>query len=353
MSESTSVVNRVKERRIARGWSQDELARRSGISRAGVSAIEIGRLVPSTAAALALAAAFECRVEELFQLSGATQHSPTWAWPPLHDPSRYWHAEVAGRELLFPAEATGCGMVGHDGVFSGGTLKEQPQTAACQTLVLACCDPAAGLLATELARTSPFRLLVFPRSSRQALSLLSQGLVHAAGVHLASSESRGGNAAMIRDAGQSEFSLLRMAEWEEGLAFASDRKIRSVKGALKSRLRWVGREAGSGARQCLDELLDNRPAPRRIALDHRGVADAIRFGWADIGVCLKLIGEEAGLEFLSVRHEAYDLCFPNSLVNDPRILALINVVRSPTYRTLLSELPGYTANATGELERVE
>ena len=56
---------------MLRGWSQEELARLSGLSRAGVSAIETGRLIPSAAAALALAAALECRVEDLFRLQGA------------------------------------------------------------------------------------------------------------------------------------------------------------------------------------------------------------------------------------------------------------------------------------------
>ena len=58
--------NRVKQFRHERGWSQDYLAEKYGISRSAVSAIEIQRLVPSVNAALALAKAFECQVEELF-----------------------------------------------------------------------------------------------------------------------------------------------------------------------------------------------------------------------------------------------------------------------------------------------
>ncbi len=58
--------NRVREQRLARGLSQADLAVQSGLSRPAVSAIEIGRLVPSVAAALALARVFGCSVEELF-----------------------------------------------------------------------------------------------------------------------------------------------------------------------------------------------------------------------------------------------------------------------------------------------
>ena len=97
--------------RQEQGWSQEEVARRAGISRAAVSAIEIERFVPSVAAALALATVFGCRVEDLFGsgVSGAAEKN--WAWPPQHEPCRFWHAHVGGRTLVYPAEYTigGCG----------------------------------------------------------------------------------------------------------------------------------------------------------------------------------------------------------------------------------------------------
>src|SRR4029077_7784685 len=119
---------------------------------------------------------------------------------------------------------------------------------------------------------------------------------------------------------------------------------------VRAPLRWVGREPGSGARQCLDELLGKRAAPRRIARNHRGVAESIRCGLADAGVCLRLTSEEAGLRFLGVREEAFDLCFRADDRHDPRIGALIKAVRSPAYRRLLGELPGYDSSPAGEIE---
>ena len=58
--------NPILERRLARKWSQAELAERAGIPRAAISATEGERLSPSVATALALAAVLECSVEELF-----------------------------------------------------------------------------------------------------------------------------------------------------------------------------------------------------------------------------------------------------------------------------------------------
>ena len=75
-------------------------------------------------------------------------------------------------------------------------------------------------------------------------------------------------------------------------------------------------------------------------------------GWADIGVCHRLAAVEAGLGFLTVQVEAFDLCYPAAVAGDPRIDALIRVVRSPGYRKLLGELPGYDATPAGEMEAV-
>jgi molybdate-binding protein len=136
------------------------------------------------------------------------------------------------------------------------------------------------------------------------------------------------------------------------VAYGPGRRLKTPGEAARAALRWVGREAGSGARQCLDELLGGRRAPRHLARDHRGVAEAVRAGWADAGVCLRLAGEEAGLDFLPVRHEAYDLCFPSSLADDPRLRALVSAVRSAPYRRLVGELPGYDRAETGELRKV-
>ena len=57
MSTPPVPSNRVKQHRLAKGQSQAELAMAAGISRTGLSAIEVQRLVPSVATALALAPA--------------------------------------------------------------------------------------------------------------------------------------------------------------------------------------------------------------------------------------------------------------------------------------------------------
>jgi len=215
--------------------------------------------------------------------------------------------------------------------------------------MMASCDPAAGLLAAEIARTSDFRLIVLPRSSTAALDLLRNRQVHVAGMHLTGGTRSSTNEVIAREKLGPGFRLLHGARWTEGVAFGSGMGNVNLRTLLRSKVRWIGRETGSGARQCLDEILDGRPAPKRVARDHRGVADAIRNGWADAGVCLQLASDEAGLNFLRVREEAYDLCYAAEFESDPRLRALLRVIRSPEYRRLVGELPGYSAEDTGEV----
>jgi molybdate-binding protein/transcriptional regulator with XRE-family HTH domain len=353
MSGDQPMTNRVRSRRQQRGWSQAELAERAGISRAAVSAVEIQRLVPSVAAALALATALDCRVEELFGPARADPEDAKWAWPPTCEPCRYWHARVAGRLLLFPAEAMASGIVAHDGVFRNGTPGATGPLRPDDTLVMASCDPAASLLANEYARAGGRRLLVLHRSSGHALKLLRDGLVDVAGVHLANAKARQRNSLAAQSILGTGYSLVTAGTWQEGLAVRPETQTPSIQSLLRRRLRWVGRESGGGARQCQDELLQDRPGPRRTATDHHGVAEAIRCGWADVGVCVRLACEDAGLRFLSIRTEAYDLCFRTEQEGDPRLRALVAVLRSRSFQQSLSQLPGYDCRASGETMRIE
>jgi putative transcriptional regulator len=63
-----SVMNRVKEYRLERNLTQDELAQAVGVSRQSINAIERGRYIPSLPLALKFAQLFNCPTDELFQL---------------------------------------------------------------------------------------------------------------------------------------------------------------------------------------------------------------------------------------------------------------------------------------------
>jgi len=64
---SAVIRNHVRERRSARGWTQQELAERAGVSRQTINAVETGKYEPSLSLAFVLARIFDERIESLFQ----------------------------------------------------------------------------------------------------------------------------------------------------------------------------------------------------------------------------------------------------------------------------------------------
>lgn len=353
MSTFNPLTHSVALRRAARGWSQGELAQRAGIPRTSISAIEGERLTPSVTAALALARALECSVEELFggAAGEAVSSEPQWAWPPGGAAVRFWEAEVGGRRWMYPVEALSLNAVAHDGVWQGGVGRAR-EALAERTLVLACCDPAAGLLAAEYARVSGFRLIVLPHGSGTALDLLKRGAVHVAGLHYATEEQPDLNTETARTTLGKGYCLVRAARWQEGVVVNATERSRSVDTLLRTRKRWALREPGSAARACLDSVSGRRRLPGRIVETHAAIAQAVRVGWADAGVCIRLTAEEAGLNFVPVRTELLDFCFPAALAREARVLALVRLLRGRPHRQQISELPGYDARDTGEISEL-
>jgi molybdate-binding protein/DNA-binding XRE family transcriptional regulator len=328
--------NRVAEARRLRGWSQGELARRVGVSRAGIGAIETGRVVPSVATALRLAAALGSSVEALFGDS-----SPRWAGPAAGEGERVW---VAGDRLL-RVEPTACGEIAHDARIAGGRLERRAEPVP--TLVVAGCDPAVGLLGEALARRG-VRLVALQRPSLAALEAVAAGVADVAGVHVAGP---GGTAATARRVVGPGHLLVHLTRWREGVVVAGPRPA-GVGTLVRGRTSWVAREPGSGARVLLERLFRQEgrvPRFRRVARDHRSVAQLVRDGWATAGVCVELVGREAGLTVVGARTESYDLCLAAGREDEPAVAALLGVLRDRRFRTTLGDLPGYDPTDMGEV----
>lgn len=58
--------NRLKDYREAKGWSQGELARRLGVSRQTINAVETDKYDPSLPLALRIAKLFAVQVQDVF-----------------------------------------------------------------------------------------------------------------------------------------------------------------------------------------------------------------------------------------------------------------------------------------------
>ena len=63
-----TITNRVRDLRIALGWTQEQLALAAGVSRQSINSIERNRYVPSLELALTFARIFACPTDQIFQL---------------------------------------------------------------------------------------------------------------------------------------------------------------------------------------------------------------------------------------------------------------------------------------------
>jgi molybdate-binding protein/transcriptional regulator with XRE-family HTH domain len=345
---------RLALRRQAEGWTQAELAARSGVSRAEVSAIETGRLLPSVAVALRLAAAFGESVEALF---GLTPLAPPadWAWTrPTHD-VRAWQASVIGRRRFYPVELTAAGAIPHDARVDGEAVRLLEGAGLPErTLVVAGCDPLVGFLVGALEGHG-VRLLPLLRSSGTALDLLRRGLVHVAGLHLTDAAGHSSNDAIVRETLGTGYRLIHQLRWDAGIAVVPGRRERSVQALLRAGVRWVNREEGSAARRSFDALLASRRRPAgydHVVRDHRAVAATVASGWAEAGVCVRPAAAEASLGFIPLQQEAYELCVAEAQLDDARVRALVAVLQSAAYRQWLADVPGCSSRETGDLRSV-
>ena len=61
------MLNKLRELRAERGWSQADLAEKLNVSRQTVNALETSRYDPSLPLAFAIAKLFKLKIEEIFQ----------------------------------------------------------------------------------------------------------------------------------------------------------------------------------------------------------------------------------------------------------------------------------------------
>ncbi|MBM3694694.1 MAG: molybdopterin biosynthesis protein [Actinobacteria bacterium] len=106
------------------------------------------------------------------------------------------------------------------------------------------------------------------------------------------------------------------------------------------RHRMVNRNPGSGTRVLIDRLLgDLRPdgytnQPRT----HHAVAAAVAQGRADWGVTLDVIAATAGLRFLFLQEERFDLAVSEERRSRPAVAALAGLLADPAVRARLAKL---------------
>ena len=124
-------------------------------------------------------------------------------------------------------------------------------------------------------------------------------------------------------------------------------------------LRFANRALGTGTRVIFDELLaaaglnaDDITGYNHTEPSHAAVAHAVLSGQADAGLGIEAAAVQAGLGFVPLVKENYHLVCLKSALEQPGIVALQALLRSPQWQTKLAAIPGYAnraASQTGEV----
>ena len=339
---------RVRERRRALGLSVSDLARRVGISRQALTAIEAGRAAPSTVTSLRLAKVLGCGVEDLFclwspQVPGLTSAMPEGARVALGRVGDRWVAHPVSPRRSEPAD----GIVSAD-----GTVEVLGELGALdQTALIAGCAPVLGLLAGP--ERGP-RCRWIGLSSRASLEALRSGRVHVAGLHLADRSAPEMHDDIVRSALEGwELEVVTLVGWREGLVVApgNPEGVRGVADLERESLRIAMRPDGAGATRVLRAALAEAGVSRRLAgpevASHRDAALAVLHGAVDAAVVVEPIAQAYGLPFLPLAEEAFELVVPVTFRDHPGVRLLFDRIAASRFVREIRSLGAYDTSAMG------
>ncbi|MGD0621581.1 MAG: helix-turn-helix transcriptional regulator [Thermacetogeniaceae bacterium] len=122
-------------------------------------------------------------------------------------------------------------------------------------------------------------------------------------------------------------------------------------------IRFVNREPGSGTRVLLDEQLrklgiDHHQVPGydRVETTHLAVASCVARGAADVGLGTESVaGQVKGLDFIPLQKERYDLVMRKEDLDRPYGKAILNLLRSISFRNEVSGMGRYDISQMGKL----
>jgi putative molybdopterin biosynthesis protein len=368
---SSSIENRLGDVRKGRGVTAADLARRVGVSRQTIHAIEAGSYIPNTELSLRMARELETSIEDLFSLPAG---EPVAAESLAADiliaaPAAAGQAvrvcKVGEKWVGVPVSATpyylpeADGLIRRLGIGGRAGLMALGKEDGRKRLVVAGCDPAMSLLARAVERESGVEIVPAAASSSLAMAWLKQGKVHIAGSHLEDPATGEFNVPFIHEQFRGEEILVvTFAAWEEGLCTApgNPKRLRAAADLARRGVRIVNREKGSGSRALLDKLLTQAGVPANrihgyasVAFGHLAAAHEVYSGQADACLATRPAAKAFGLDFVPLHTARYDLAMRKNTADTTAARALLDALQRAGLRRKLEALAGYDTARTGSL----
>ena len=213
-------------------------------------------------------------------------------------------------------------------------------------------------------RESGSGLASLAEGTARGVDRLLRGEVIAAAIHfhsetIAADGADDANVAAVRAMpGLHDAVLVGFARREQGLLLApgNPKQLHSLADVLSSGAKMAVRQPGAGAQMLLDVLLTRAGAGpkdlRRLepaCLTGPDLAAAIRAGRADCGVATRAAAKSAGLDFVPLLYENFDLLMRQRSYFRPAMQALIGFIAQKRLTQRAAELSGYDPAPAGQI----
>jgi putative molybdopterin biosynthesis protein len=234
----------------------------------------------------------------------------------------------------------------------GGSARAARWHADAQALRLGGSDdPALDLLVR--AAGDAVSVVPGPRGSVNGIVQLARGAADAVTLHLLDMASGRWNDPMARGAlGGAPVELVHLWRREQGLVVARGNPygIEGVADLDGRRVAW--RPPGTGSRLLLERLMLSagrapRPELGEPAESHLAVAAAVATGAVDAGLAVRAVAESAGLDWVPVLSEPFELALDPAAKS--AVEPLLATLAESSLRARLTALPGYDLSRSGEL----
>ncbi|MGE0700508.1 MAG: substrate-binding domain-containing protein [Hyphomicrobiaceae bacterium] len=151
--------------------------------------------------------------------------------------------------------------------------------------------------------------------------------------------------------------LIGFAAREQGLLVAKGNPlgIGSLEDAREARARLAQRPPGAGAQQLLLAMMSRSGLTLAdfetplVAPTGPDIAQAIRAGHADIGIATRAVAAAAGIDFIPVAVERFDLLMRQRDSYRPPLQRLLALIRSPSFAARAAELGGLDVSGAGQV----
>lgn len=225
-------------------------------------------------------------------------------------------------------------------------------------------DMTVDLLASSIKERSEGKITISSSNigSMGGLLAVEKGTAHFAGSHLLDTQTGDYNRSYLhRFVKDTPVSLVTLVHRRQGFMIAkgNPKGIQGIADLTRSDVAFINRQAGSGTRILLDYELQKTGIDsadisgyRNEEYTHMSVAMAITSGRADVGLGIMAAAKALNLDFIPVARERYDLVIPTDLLEDERIVLLLEIIRSSKFVEQVLELGGYEVEETGKIQPV-